>query len=513
VHCERCHADTTSSIGWILDLGQLVADGQLVPGASSSSRVVEVLKNGHARAIEEDIATPGNAELVARFVDDLPIDPVGCEPLPLVSVDATFEAMAADISAAPADARPFTRYLGLTYASNSGLCGPALERQRRALFEAVNAVSLGENVVLPQAIDGDGLLYRIDIRDYRWDRGIDLMDDGQEEYGDGWLAIVAASGPYAAVYRGVEADAVSREAQTPVPFLPGNALVHGVAAGDLYYALVGVRRDMQVHRLELGVGEHPMFRQPEQGVTWLGFLDDAFAREVAVVRAVQGRPERAYWVIQEQDTGDAESIFDAPFDSESSSPAQISFGLPNGMLAFAIESPEWVRQTSVVSHASCRVCGEAGVGVAACAGCHAAGPVAVRDEVRGVAESNPAIYVTQTLEDIGRYYATPAELDALLQSDHRPPRAALEQLGITAVQRDPLSRVYYQFELGRLTARRAAGELGVSLSAFAAALEALGPELEPLRSGTLERAAFSAAFPAAACQLHAGARNRPSPCP
>jgi hypothetical protein len=514
--CAGCHDEPTPvGLGSLASVAPLIEQGWVVPGESPASRLVEILREGHPPALGVTVppATPGDAELLARFVDGLRVEAPACSELPFVSLDETFAALAADVAVLPADTRPFTRYLGLTYASNAGLCGAALDRQRLALFEAVNAVSLGEAIVLPQSIDARGLLYRIDIRDYRWDRAIDLLDDGSSPLADGWLAIAEAAAPYAAEYRGTDADLVNTETRTSVPFLAANAFVHAVAGGDLYYALVGVGRDTEAHRLGLGVVAELAYVGPAPGVSWAGLYDDGSRREMIIVRAAQARPERAYWLGAQQFTEDSESIFDTPFDNEPSGQSQVLFGLPNGMLGFLIENPDWTRATSGVDHYGCDDCERPATGVAGCSACHASGHAALRDDITGFVERNTEYFDRATLDDIASSYPTTAELAELVRVDNVAPLAALERLGLLPSQRDPLSRVYHQFESDRLTPRRAAAELGVSLITLNVAIATLEP-LSGLRDGgTLDRAAFSAAYPAAACQLHATALQRPASCP
>jgi hypothetical protein len=513
--CTGCHDKPTPvGLGSLAGVQQLIEQGWVVPGASQDSRLVAILRDGHPPALGVTVApaSPGDAALLARFVDGLLVAAPACTELPFVSLEETFAALAADVAGLPADTRRFTRYLGLTYASNAGLCGPALDRERLALFEAANASSLGEAIVLPRSIDERGLLYRIDIRDYRWDRAIDLLDDGSTPLADGWLAITQASGPYAVEYRGGDADLVNAETQSPVPFLSANAFVHAALGGDLYYALVGARRATDAHRAELGVAGDLTFLGQTPGVAWMGIYDGISRREAVVVRAGQERPGRAYWVYADQYVEDSESIFNNPFDDEPSGQSQILFGLPNGMLGFLIESQEWTRATGT-DHFGCDGCGLPAAGVAGCSGCHAAGHLPLRDAVREVIERDRVAFDPQTLEDVTRGYPTSAELDELVRLDNTSPLAALEQLGIRPSQRDPLSRVYHQFEIDRLTPLRAAAELGVPLGTLEAVLATYEP-LAGLRDGaTLDRAAFGAAYLDAACQLHATSLQRPARCP
>jgi hypothetical protein len=245
----------------------------------------------------------------------------------------------------------------------------------------------------------------------------------------------------------------------------------------------------------------------------VGLYDDGSRRETIIVRAPQERPERAYWLSAQQYTEDSESIFETPFASEPIGQSQILFGLPNGMLGFVIENPDGSRATSGVDHYGCADCGRAATGVAGCSACHASGHAALRDDITGFVERNTDYFDRATLEDIASSYPTTAELNELVRVDNVAPLAALERLGLLPSQRDPLSLVYHQFEGDRLTPRRAAAELGVPLITLSVAIATL-ESLAGLRDGgTLDRAAFSAAYLAVACQLHATALQRPASCP
>lgn len=313
-------------------------------------------------------------------------------------------------------------------------------------------------------------------------------------------------------YQGVDADVVSRETAAPVPFLPANAAIYAGLAGDVYYALLGIPSDMAAQRSALGLAQHPITGDPSDpaaGVRWAGFTSNLPASEVFVVRA--SASARPYWMRQDLVGDDAESIFAQPFEYEDDSPYQSVFALPNGLTAYAAEQGEGARARAVASH--CVDCDAMPVGAASCGACHGAGPLAVRDQVRAVVVENQQEYDTDTFAAVQTAYAPASELDAILAADRVISRAALDQLGISPRQADPLSRVYHQFELDAITRRRAAAELGVSVDALQAAFDSLPAALAPLREGgSIDRAGFGAAFAEAACALHAESRQRPAGC-
>jgi hypothetical protein len=505
-----------------LGLPGLVERGWIVPGSSAASPLVAVFRGEHVAVsgLYYPRPTAGEAELLARFIDSLPVPAPDCDPLAFTSPDAAQGAMASDISRLAPEERPFARYVGVMDASNAGLCGAALELQRKALAQVFNATSTRPQIVLPQPIDELQLIYRIDLRDYGWNRSIDLEDDGVVDFADGWQAAVAAAGAYGEEHRGPDADALAAAACTAVPFLPAHALVHAVSDGALYSALIGVGADVSVHRAELGILADPESMAQLEGngpvppSLWAGF---GGRRDTIVVRSTQNSPDRSYWLIHEG-TWDAESIFDSPFEIDHGPDPiarfQILFALPNGMLGYAIEANDSSRRDSDPLHGR-ECCEDARVTLAQCGACHADGQRAVQEFVRDYVLANSRQFATADVDAVRELYLPQPELDARIEADNAIQRAALQQLGISPGVRDPLSSVYQQFEQP-LTPRRAAAELGVSLDTLRAVLAMpgrLAPELAPLAAGSsIERATFTAALPSARCALRQDSMNRPTGC-
>ena len=510
-HCASCLVDPDGPGEAVaaVSISRLIDAGQIVPGSSASSPVFQSIQlNPYPPGDPRSPPIAGELALIARFIDGLPSSIPDCAPLPFVSLDRALELMAADSQSLSTVDRPFARYVTLTDASNARLCGPALERRRQALFEAVNGASLAQDVALPVAIDADAIIYRLDLRAYAWDRPLDVDDDGAADFDDGWEAAVAAAGPYAVPYAGPEANVLSAGLQTPVQFLSAQVLVHTVAGGNLYYALVGVRRDFYETTRELGIDvDVPI------GATTALFAGFGTARrEVRAIRMAQSREARAWWSIDDESRSDSESPFDNPIDFHDS-PPQAIFHLPNGLQAYAIDGGG-SRATTVVPHQNCGTCDDLeALPLAACPACHSGGLLPIVDQVREYVERNERDFDRDTFAAVQAQYPTADELDALLQRDSDVHRAALARALVPAVGSDPLSRVYFRFERAGLDLRQAAGELGVAAEALEK-LPALDPRLAPLQSGSsVDRATFTSTFGSALCLLHADARNRVAGCP
>ncbi len=511
-HCSSCLIDPDGPGEAVaaVSLSRLIESGQIVPGSSTSSPVFQSIQL--APYPPGDPRSPpfaGELALIARFIDGLPSSVPECAPLPFVSIDQALELMAADSQTLSADDLPFARYVTLTDASNATLCGLALERQRQALFEAINGASLAGDIALPVAIDEGALIYRLDLRAYAWNRALDLDEDGAADFADGWQAASAAAGAYAVSHAGPEADGLVTALQTPVPFLPAQVLVHAVAAGDLYYSLIGMGRVIDETMLALGLDV--ITALSEDTAQLASFA--ARGREVRVLRLAQSQSDRAWWSIDDENSSDSGSPFESPIDYDGWQ-AQAIFHLPNGLQAYVSSSIDG-RANAVVSHRYCGPC-EAfeALPLAACPACHGGGLLPVVDEVRAYVERNQSQFDQDTFGAVLAQYPTADELDALLQRDSDIHRAALARALVPAVGSDPLSRVYFQFERAGLDLRRAAGELGVPPEVLDEKLPTLDPRLAPLQSGgSVDRATFTSIFGTARCQLHANARNRVAGCP
>jgi hypothetical protein len=173
-NCGRCHEGTKSGdMDYILNLRELVKNNKVKPGVKEDSQLYVRMQQQSMPPAYERVQRPtfGQIDQVGQFIDELPPTLFGaddtCETLPFITQDEQIALMAQDISRLDAREQPFTRYLTITYSSNSGGCEgerKELERQRFALFKGINSVSTDPVVARPEAIDSGKTIYRIDIR-------------------------------------------------------------------------------------------------------------------------------------------------------------------------------------------------------------------------------------------------------------------------------------------------------------------------------------------------------------
>jgi len=534
-NCAKCHQGTKSGdMDYILNLKQLVLNDKVVPGIKEDSQLyVRMQQQSMPPAFERtQRPTFGQIDQVGQFIDEL--DPglydsdTTCKTVPFLSQDEQIALMASDIQRLDSTDQPFTRYMTITYSSNAGACEgerKELERQRFALFKSINSVSTNPVVGNPKPIDEGETIYRIDIRDYNWDRQIDLKDDGTVLFDDAWDAIVAGVGAFAVPFTGDQADDLVLDSGTAVPFIPVNAFVQASEFGDLYYSLIGAKanlfdfeRDVLKVDTKAEIADDNLLRG--------GFSNSGVSKQERVLnRFDQGTAGGyAYWISFDFDGGSGagvenlanESIYQNPIDFKFTGGEAI-FNLPNGFQGY------------YVANAAGKRLDEAPVGIvidpaqnngtvtngASCHSCHNAGMITFTDTVRQFVVENKTIFDNKTYEAVLAQYPTPQVFQAAMDSDSELHVRSVEKAGIKRGTPDAVSRMYLDFQLGDVTATIAAGELQVEKDVLLANIEKLDPKLSNLGvdGGHVDRGIFTAAFVDSLCVLHSIDENQPANCP
>jgi hypothetical protein len=452
------------------------------------------------RAPSDDAADPDVSD-----VPDPPASPVAACSGQLLSFDLAYQAMLTDVTNQDVDDRPFVRYLTLLNRYNAGVCADALDADRSALFKAVNMLSTDALVIRPTPINSDATLYRIDVRDYRWDRGISV--DGVN-FRDGWEAIIARS-PYAVPFEGDEADVLSQQTGTSVPVAYADAFLDVALIGNLYYALIGVNagrtlEDFRLEELATDVAENVA----EQDLVRAGTTASMVSRQDRVVeRHAIGVRDGALWqVFDFEDGSQTQSIFETPLSFRPSGTLAL-FSLPNGLFGFLIanEGGSIVAESNLLTDASqndftMRT-------AVSCSNCHAAGVLPVTDEVRDFVSRNSGDFPGE-LAAIQAVYPAQTALNAIIASDAADYRAALERTGASAAV-DPVAAALSIFDRD-VDLARAAGDLGVSSAQLRGALGRLDPALGVLGSGSIDRDDFSDRYAATLCVLQSSSQNQPT---
>jgi hypothetical protein len=551
VNCGNCHVGTAfGGMDYINDLEKLVTNGKVVPGNKEDSQIfVRMQQQSMPPAFErKQRPTFGQIDQVGQFIDEL--DPnfggsdSSCKTLPFFTQDDQIAAMAADIQSLDSEDQPFTRYLTITYSSNAGDCegiGKAVQRQRYALFKGINSVSTESTIGIPEAIDENKTIYRIDIRDYNWDRDIDLEDDGIVDFDDGWDAIVDGVGEYAVEYAGDQADDLVQDSGVAVPFLPVNAFIQFTELDDLYYTLIGAKQNLFDFEREVLLID-TVADIADDNLLRGGFSNSGVSKQERVLNRFDQNTAGgyAYWISFDFDGGGGgqadpnnivlglanESIYQDPIDFAFTGGEAI-FNLPNGLQAYYVANAAGARL------------GEAPVGIvidpaqnngevtngASCHSCHNAGMISFTDTVRQFVIDNRTLFDNDTYEAVMNQYPTQQEFQAAMDRDSQLHVSRVAQAGVPAGTPDPISRLFLDFQLGNVDARVAAGELGVTKQELLDNLDILNPQLQNLgvackdekdcidKGAYVDRDIFTANYLDSLCQLHTIDENQPQNCP
>jgi hypothetical protein len=542
-NCGSCHTGigAKGDFGYVLDVKRLVTSGKLVPGKKTESQIYMRMLDGTMPPADQRPArapTPSQVAIVGQFIDELRIDdPVGsCKPLAFVDVDAQIERMRADIALRDDNEKPFTRYLTVSYSANAGDCGRVLDRQRFALFKGINSVSTATTITRPVAIDPDETIYRIDIRDYEWDRPFDLQDNDVSnpaniDFTDGWEAIVAnpKTAAYAVEYQGDAADDLAAEAGTRVPFMPVNAFIQATEFGDLYYTLIGGRASLFDFEREV-LSLDTRAEAAENRLMRAGFSNSGVSKQERVLNRFDSGvgAGQSYWISFDFDGGnggDGAAGFerDRANDSIYSNPLDFAFGggeaifsLPNGMQGYYAADGAGNRLATAPIGVVIDPAQNNGLVTngASCHSCHNAGLITFADTVRQFVLDNKFRFNNQTFEAVMEQYPDAATFNRQMDLDSAMHVNATERAGVPKGEADPVSRVYLDFQRVSVDLRLASGELGVEPDVLLDNIDLLDPRLGNLsvEGGYVGREIMDATFLDSVCVLQGIQQNSPAGC-
>jgi serine/threonine-protein kinase len=314
--------------------------------------------------------------------------------------------------------------------------------------------------------------------------------------------------------------------------MPVNAFIQSTEQGDLYYSLIGGLGNLFDFELEV-LNLDTEAEIAEDDLMRAGFSNSGVSKQERVLNRFDNgiAAGQSYWISFDFDGGngngevngvsngfetnvDNESIYADPLGFAFAGGEAI-FSLPNGMQGYYVAAADGTRLD------------EAPVGVvidpaqnnglvtngASCHSCHQAGLITFTDTVRDYVIDNATDFDNDTFESVMEQYPDPDVFQNQMDLDSAMHIRAVEASGIPAKTPDAITRVFLDFQLGDITARYAAGELGVTEEVLLDNLNELDPRLAPLADGgAVSRDVFDAAFFDAICILQGVARNAPANC-
>jgi mono/diheme cytochrome c family protein len=528
-NCGGCHGpalteeDASAGMNYIQDMDRLAEEGQLIPGDSRGSFIIQRMREGSMPPPNANRPQVSAAEIdtVAAFIDNERFWPDaniggGVCPDQLFDFDTLYREVANDLRQLDEDDQLTARYISLTNRFTAGVCADtSLDRDRQALFKMVNALSINPTVRKPTPVNTDETIYRIDLADYDWDRAIDVVDNAGNvivSAVDVWEAIVALN-PYAVPFEGDDVDDAVADSGTQIPVMFADSMLDTALIGNLYYSIIDVNvadtlDNFILNDLQIDVAQNLLDEEQVRA----GTTKSRISRQDRVVQRddIQIR-QGALWQSFDFNDDQNESIFDDPFEFAEGGTEAI-FTLPNGLFGYIIadENSLIVEDSDILLDTKQN--NFRAVTSISCAGCHAQGLIPVVDEVREIAIANARVsgLNNDEVEQLRAVYPEAADFARIVDDDTtRFYKSALSIAGVELQGVEPTSDVFFRFDQD-MRLEDAAGDLGLLPEDLANDINLLNPALSVLERSTLDRDDFTQFYVDSLCVLTTFGDNVPN---
>jgi WD40 repeat protein/mono/diheme cytochrome c family protein len=503
-NCHRCHGQDGAVEGgfnYVLDLDRLVARKKVVPGQSDASPLFRRVAAGKMPPPGE-APRPADADVaLLRQWIDAGAPPETTARRPFVSDAEVFARLLADLDGIDKRSRRFTRYFTLTHLANAGLGEDELQTYRNALAKLLNGLSWQPRIVLPQPVDADRTILRIDLRDLVWDANT-------------WNRILADY-PYGVFPDTATARACSAATATRMPCVRADWFVATASRPPLYQDLLQLPNNAAELERQLRVDAAADIQQ--ERVARAGFNGSGISRNNRLIErhdAVHG----AYWRTYDFDAvpqnlvdrpsllPDRRNLFAYPLGPgglESQfqhAGGEIIFNLPNGLQGYMLVNAVNVRidkgPIAIVSDPK-RPDRAVETGVS-CMNCHYRGILPKADQIRAHVEKNPQAFSRADAELIRALYVPEERMKTLMDEDAERFRRALEKTGNKVTTAEPVMTITLRYEAD-VDLATAAAEAGLPPQEFLTRLlrsEAAARNLGALKlpGGTVARQVFIQSF-------------------
>ena len=354
------------------------------------------------------------------------------------------KAIQADLERAPVRDRPFRRYFTLTHLYNAGLSNEELQSYRHGLSKLVNSLSWGKEIVVPQAVDAEQTILRIDLRDYQWNEKT-------------WDAILARN-PYGIQFDTPTARYCAEATRCRLSHVRGDWFVAVAARPPLYHDILQLpasERELE-KLLRLDVLEN--IRQ--ERVARAGFNSSGVSRNNRLIERHESGSV-VYWKSYDfgGNTG-KQNLFAHPLGPVAGSDTpvrhepfqhdggEIIFSLPNGLQAYLLADARGQRidkgPTAIVSDP--RRPDRAVENGLSCMSCHVRGIIDKSDQVRVHVLKNAGAFSRSAVETVEALYPTVDKMAALMRADARRFQDAVAKTGAPLNMTEPINVLAARFE-------------------------------------------------------------------
>jgi WD40 repeat protein len=471
-HCHRCHGQDGAVEGgfnYILERDKLVARKKLTPGNAETSPLFRRVASGKMPPAGQPRPTADEAALLKQWIDAGAPGLAASGPRRLLLTEADlFRLLRDDLETVERRSRRFTRYFSLLPQYNLGLSHDELQTYHNALAKLLNSLSWHPRTTLPKVVDRDGLLLRIDLRDFMWDANL-------------WNRLVGEY-PYGVLHDTAGARAALVGTASRVPLVRVDWFLATASRAPLYYDLLQMpTTSTELERqLRIDVAQDII----QERVARAGFNGSGISKNNRVLErhdSVHG----AYWRTYDFDAvpqnlierdlllPDRRNIFAYPLgpggtdNTFQHAGGEVIFNLPNGLHAFLLVNANNVRldkgPIAIVSDPKRpdRAV-EAGV---SCMGCHLTGILPKSDQIRAHVAKNAKAFSKTDAELVRALYPPEAKMKSLMEDDAERFRKALEKTGNRISNTEPVSTLTIRYEAD-VDLPLAAAEVGLAPQEF-----------------------------------------------
>jgi WD40 repeat protein len=506
-NCYRCHGQDgvfEGGMNYILDTAKLVARHKVVPGKPDDSPLLQrVLTDKMPPADEAPRPSAAEKEILKQWIAAGASTAVAASPRTAIAQADLERWMLDDLQQFDRRARRFVRYFSFAHLYNQGLSDDELQSYRNALSKVANSLSWHPKISVPQAVDPNKVLLRIDLRWYMWDANI-------------WNRLLAEY-PYGVLDDTVSARAVMVGTATKLPLVRADWFIATACRPPLYFDMLQLPTSLAELERQLRVDAAVNIQQ--ERVARLGFNGSGVSKNNRILErhdSVHG----AYWRTYDFEAvpqnlverggllPDQRNIFAYPLGPAGVAPrdpflhagGEAIFSLPNGLHGFMLVNAVGNRidkgPIQIVSDPK-RPDRAVETGVS-CMSCHLTGINPKTDQVRDSLAKNPKAFSRSDAELIRALYVPEERMTKLMREDMERYRRSVELAGAKITKTEPVSTLTLRYEAD-LDLPTAAAELGLAAEEFRqkiSASELLTRNLGALRvpGGTVSRQLFVQSF-------------------
>ncbi len=476
----------------------MVNRNKIVPGNASQSPLFQRVRDGEMPPVGRKVPSADDVALLRRWIDE----GAAGDKAPatdLLAFGSLQSLVLADLQSVEPRERRFMRYLTLNHLPHAGVSADELDAHRQALAKLVNSLSWHARVTRPHALDANKTVFRIDLRDYKWN-------------GRTWDHLGAAY-PYKIPCLATLASLSGSE----TPILRGDWFVATASRPPFYHEFLQL--PATAGTLERSLQVDVAANLQDDNVLRAGFNNSGVSHNNRIIErhdAMNG----AYWRSYDfSDNTGRQNVFEHPLGPAAGNSSfvhaggEIIFHLPNGFQAYLLVDAAGRRIDKApgeIVNDPRRPDKRVETGLS-CMSCHSSGLHPKDDQIRPHVLKNNASFTREDREKILALYAPSARLRSRLEEDNNRFSRALELAGVSASNSESecVAVVTLRYE-ATVDLTNAAAEAGISSEEFAVRLRR-SPELSRslgallAKGGTIQRQVLQDSFAELARAFQLGA--------